>query len=163
MDQPRAIYSGAQADPGKVLDKLAAADVDGYLLSLSTARHFESHLAGRAVVVSVSQDHQGAQQVVEQAVAVGASALKYEVYPYTEAESATMRGYGSTDPAYGIPITYTLSITTAGLLSLSYSYNGGATQAVISNQQIETANGALPAAVRFGFAGSTGGSDMVQS
>ena len=92
MDQPRAIYSGAQADPGKVLDKLAAADVDGYLLSLSTARHFESHLAGRAVVVSVSQDHQGAQQVVEQAVAFGASALKYEVYPYTEAESATMRG-----------------------------------------------------------------------
>jgi len=60
-----------------------------------------------------------------------------------------------------IPITYTLSITTAGLLSLSYSYNGGATQAVISNQQIETANGALPAAVRFGFAGSTGGSDNI--
>ncbi len=92
MDQPRAIYSGAQAHPDRVLDKLRSADVDGYLLSLSTARHVESHLAGRAVVVSVSHDYQEAQQVVEQAVAFGASALKYEVYPYTELESATMRG-----------------------------------------------------------------------
>ena len=92
MDQPRAIYSAALADPGRVLDKLRSADVDGYLLSLSTARHVEGHLAGRPVVISISQDYQGAQQVVEQAVAFGASALKYEVYPYTEFETATMRG-----------------------------------------------------------------------
>jgi DhnA family fructose-bisphosphate aldolase class Ia len=92
MDQPRAIYSGALADPGRVLDKLRPADVDGYLLTLSTARHVESHLAGRPVVVSVSQDYQGARQVVEQSVAFGASALKYEVYPCSDRESATMRG-----------------------------------------------------------------------
>ena len=92
MDQPRAIYSGPLADPGRVLDQLRPADVDGYLLTLSNARHFESHLAGRAVVVSVSQDYQGPQEVVEQSVAFGASALKYEVYPYSEREGATMRG-----------------------------------------------------------------------
>jgi DhnA family fructose-bisphosphate aldolase class Ia len=43
------------------------------------------------VVISVSQDHQEPQQVVEEAVAFGASALKYEVYPYSEREVTTMR------------------------------------------------------------------------
>jgi type IV pilus assembly protein PilY1 len=75
-------------------------------------------------------------------------------------ESATTR-------AQGTPIVYNLSITpgtnSAGtsisLLSLSYSYNGGALQNVITNQDI-TAGGTIPvpANVRFGFAGSTGGS-----
>jgi type IV pilus assembly protein PilY1 len=75
-------------------------------------------------------------------------------------ESATMR-------SQAIPIVYNLSITpstnSAGtsisLLSLSYSYNGGALQNVITNQDI-TAGGTIPvpANVRFGFAGSTGGS-----
>jgi class I fructose-bisphosphate aldolase len=92
MDQPRAIYSGALADPGKVLDALQPADIDAVLLTLGNARHVESHLAGRPVVISVSQDYQEAQQVVEQAVAFGASALKYEVYPNTDQEAATMRG-----------------------------------------------------------------------
>jgi DhnA family fructose-bisphosphate aldolase class Ia len=91
MDQPRAIHVAALADPGRVLYSLRSADVDAYLLTLSTARHFESHLNGRAVVISVSQDHQEPQQVVEQAVAFGASALKYEVYPFSELEIATMR------------------------------------------------------------------------
>ncbi|HTV97608.1 MAG TPA: hypothetical protein VME42_16505, partial [Steroidobacteraceae bacterium] len=75
-------------------------------------------------------------------------------------ESATTR-------AQAIPITYNLSIvpstnsagTSISLLSLSYSYNGGALQNVITNQDI-TAGGTIPvpANVRFGFAGSTGGS-----
>jgi len=69
----RAPFIAVPGDPGKVLDKLAAATWMANLLSLSTARHFESHLRGRAVVVSVSQDHQGAQQVVEQAGGLGAS------------------------------------------------------------------------------------------
>jgi type IV pilus assembly protein PilY1 len=74
-------------------------------------------------------------------------------------EGATLRGYGGPITAtYGIPITYNLTITTAGLLSMSYSYNGGAFQSVISGQQITTGNSAIPALVRFGFAGSTGGS-----
>ena len=55
------------------------------------------------------------------------------------------------------PITYDLKITPAGLLSLSYSYNGGASQLVINGQDITASNGALPATFRFGFAGSTGG------
>lgn len=68
-----------------------------------------------------------------------------------------------TAAGYGIPITYDLTIspasgTTPPLLSLSYSYNGGAFQSVITGQDITAASGALPANVRFGFVGSMGGS-----
>jgi type IV pilus assembly protein PilY1 len=59
------------------------------------------------------------------------------------------------------PILYNLKITQDGLLSLSYSYNGGSVVKVITNQQITTSNGALPSSFRFGFAGSTGGSTNV--
>jgi type IV pilus assembly protein PilY1 len=69
-------------------------------------------------------------------------------------ESATKR-------TQGVPIAYKLKISSAGLLSFSYSYNGGATQSVITNQDITAGNGALPASFRFGFAGSTGGSTNV--
>ena len=74
-------------------------------------------------------------------------------------EAALYRGYATpatTGPNYGIPITYNLSITTGGLLSLSYSFAGGNFQPIISGQSILN-NGALPAMVRFGFGGSTGG------
>jgi type IV pilus assembly protein PilY1 len=76
-------------------------------------------------------------------------------------ESALYRGYGTTATTgtnYGVPITYNLSITTGGLLSLSYSYNLGNFQPIITGQDITASNGSLPASVRFGFAGSTGGS-----
>ena len=79
-------------------------------------------------------------------------------------EGATKRGYSTsatTGPSFGIPITYNLTISTAGLLSLSYSYNGANYQPVITGQDITAANGSLPSAVRFGFAGSTGGSRNV--
>jgi type IV pilus assembly protein PilY1 len=59
------------------------------------------------------------------------------------------------------PITYDLKITANGLLSLSYSYNGGAWTSVIKNQNIVTSSEALPSTVRFGFAGSTGGSTNI--
>ena len=59
------------------------------------------------------------------------------------------------------PITYDLKITANGLLSLSYSFNGGAWTSVLKNQSISASNGALPATVRFGFAGSTGGSSNI--
>lgn len=59
------------------------------------------------------------------------------------------------------PITYNLKITQDGLLSLSYSYNGGSYQPVISKQSITASNGALPATFRFGFTGSTGGSTNI--
>lgn len=59
------------------------------------------------------------------------------------------------------PITYLLKITPAGLLSFSYSYNGGAYQPVISGQSITAGNGPLPGRFRFGFSGSTGGSTNI--
>jgi type IV pilus assembly protein PilY1 len=82
-------------------------------------------------------------------------ALAYSLIPHGKKianEAATTR-------AQGTPIVYNLSITTSGLLSLAYSYNGGAFQNVITNQDI-TDGGLypIPANVRFGFAGSTGGS-----
>ncbi len=85
-------------------------------------------------------------------------------------ESAIYRGYGPVTTAhmrpaqaakYGVPITYNLTITPAGLLSLAYSYNGGAFQPVITGQSITAFNGPIPAAVRFGFAGSDGGSTNI--
>ncbi|HEX3847344.1 MAG TPA: PilC/PilY family type IV pilus protein, partial [Steroidobacteraceae bacterium] len=71
----------------------------------------------------------------------------------------TASGAGVTMRSQATPITYNLKITSAGLLSLTYSYNGGALQTVISGVDI-TSSGAnpLPANIRFGFAGSTGGS-----
>jgi len=58
-------------------------------------------------------------------------------------------------------LMYNLKITQDGLLSLSYSVNGGAFTSVIKNQSITASNGALPSTLRFGFAGSTGGSTNV--
>jgi type IV pilus assembly protein PilY1 len=59
------------------------------------------------------------------------------------------------------PIAYQLKITQDGLLSLSYSYNGGAYLPVITAQDIKASNGIPPNLLRFGFAGSTGGSTNV--
>jgi type IV pilus assembly protein PilY1 len=59
------------------------------------------------------------------------------------------------------PIAYQLKITQDGLLSFAYSYNGGAYQPVITKQSITSGNGPLPATLRFGFAGSTGGSTNI--
>ena len=59
------------------------------------------------------------------------------------------------------PITYNVNITQDGKLSFSYSYNGGTWQPVISATPITGNNGALPANVRFGFAGSDGGASNI--
>jgi type IV pilus assembly protein PilY1 len=81
-------------------------------------------------------------------------------------EAALYRGYATpqtTGPLYGIPITYNLSITTGGLLSLSYSFAGGNFQPIISGQCIGSysagvcSTASIPTMVRFGFGGSTGG------
>lgn len=78
-------------------------------------------------------------------------------------EAAIYRGNGTQTSAqvltghYGAPITYNLQITPAGLLSLNYQYNFGAPNTIISGWNITTGNGPLPANVRFGFSGSTGG------
>jgi len=59
------------------------------------------------------------------------------------------------------PIAYKLQITNAGLLSLSYSYNGGTYNPVLTNQSIASSNGTMPSSFLFGFGASTGGSDNV--
>jgi type IV pilus assembly protein PilY1 len=69
-------------------------------------------------------------------------------------EAALKRGDGT-------PIAYHLKITQDGLLSFSYAYNNGAFQSVITDQSITAKNGKLPNLLRFGFAGSTGGSTNV--
>ncbi|WP_213952712.1 MULTISPECIES: pilus assembly protein [unclassified Variovorax] len=58
-------------------------------------------------------------------------------------------------------ITYGLKITQDGLLSLNYSYDGGAAQTVINKQLITASNGALPSKFRFGFSSGTGGGSNV--
>jgi len=59
------------------------------------------------------------------------------------------------------PIMYKLTLTPNGLLSFSWSFNGGAFQKVLSNQSIASNNGPMPANFWFGFAGSTGGSTNI--
>jgi type IV pilus assembly protein PilY1 len=66
----------------------------------------------------------------------------------------------TTRPA-ATPITYQLKITQDSLLSLSYSYNGGIYQPVLTNQSIANSNGPMPSTFRFGFSGSTGGSTNI--
>ena len=59
------------------------------------------------------------------------------------------------------PITYALSITQNGLLNMSYSFDGGVTTPVITDQSITASNGAVPANFLFGFSGGTGGGSNV--
>jgi type IV pilus assembly protein PilY1 len=81
----------------------------------------------------------------------------YTVLPGSEPlfnGSATTRSQATT-------IFYNLKITSDGYLSLSFAYGGGAYQAVLTNQNIQSSNGSVPNYVRFGFAGSTGGATNV--
>jgi type IV pilus assembly protein PilY1 len=59
------------------------------------------------------------------------------------------------------PLTYKLTLSPTGLLNFSYSYNNGAFQPVLANNQITTSNGPLPVSFRFGFSAGTGGSNNV--
>ncbi|MFZ6686451.1 pilus assembly protein [Undibacterium sp. SXout11W] len=70
---------------------------------------------------------------------------------------------GSSSPlrTLATPITYALKITQNGILSLSYSVNGGATTSVISNQDILANNGTVPPSFLFGFTAGTGGGTNV--
>ncbi len=67
---------------------------------------------------------------------------------------------GAVTRTQATPIYYVLNITSAGLLSLSYSYGGGSLTQVLANQSIVN-NGPLPTNLLFGFAGSMGGADNV--
>jgi type IV pilus assembly protein PilY1 len=76
-------------------------------------------------------------------------------------ESALTRDQTQPNASRAIPIAYKLKITQDGLLSFSYSYDNGSFLPVISGQSITQSNGALPKTLRFGFAGSTGGSTNI--
>ncbi len=92
-----------------------------------------------------------------------AGILDYAVIPnaYTVLSGFQIANESAVTRGNGTPIFYSLQITQAGLLSLSYSISGGAYSSLIKNQSITAANGPLPASFRFGFAGSTGGSTNI--
>ncbi|MBV8272687.1 MAG: pilus assembly protein PilY, partial [Cupriavidus sp.] len=60
-----------------------------------------------------------------------------------------------------VPIVYSLKLTQGGLLSMSYSYNGGAATPIIKDRDIKASNGPMPRSFRFGFAASTGAGSNV--
>ena len=74
---------------------------------------------------------------------------------------SNQQGISSPTRGQAKPITYALSITQNGILNMSYSYNGGVTTPVITNQSITASNGPVPANFRFGFSGGTGGGSNV--
>jgi len=59
-----------------------------------------------------------------------------------------------------VPISYSLKISSTGVLDFSYSINGGAATSLPS-RQITDSNGPLPKTFRFGFTGGTGGGSNV--
>ncbi|MFC5473523.1 pilus assembly protein [Paraherbaspirillum soli] len=83
-------------------------------------------------------------------------------YPLQSGDIPMAQSYTTTRPN-AVPITYKLKITPGGLLSLWYSYNGGAYTTVITNKNIldSKVSGPLPSSFRFGFSGGTGGSTNV--
>jgi type IV pilus assembly protein PilY1 len=90
-------------------------------------------------------------------------AIVYSVIP-TPTQSTSgflLANESATTRSAAFPVLFNLKITQDGFLSLSYSYNGGTAVPVIANQNIKTSNGPLPGSLRFGFAGSTGGSTNV--
>ncbi|MGH8156184.1 MAG: pilus assembly protein, partial [Rhodanobacteraceae bacterium] len=87
----------------------------------------------------------------------------YAVLP--DSEPVANESAKSLNPASGNPvpwpITYKLTISPAGLLNFAYSYNNGAFQPVLTDFNIATANGPIPASLRFGFSAGTGGDNNV--
>ncbi len=110
------------------------------------------------------EDYNGTQLTVSgQKVNLAALDEDYDAIPnaYKILSGVQIANESATKRSGATPITYDLNITQNGVLSLSYSINGGAYQPVLSPQYITNNNLALPASVRFGFAGSTGGSTNV--
>jgi type IV pilus assembly protein PilY1 len=96
---------------------------------------------------------------------------KLNDYAYVQGYSKTgltIANESATKRSQATPITYTLQITPGGLLSLWYkdnatNTNGGYGTQAINNLPITDASnfGPLPSSFKFGFGGSTGGSDNV--
>lgn len=74
-------------------------------------------------------------------------------------DTSVTRYQTSSTSSLAWPITYQLKISASGQLSFSYSYNGGTMTPVLTNFDVTSSNGPLPAKLRFGFSAGTGGSD----
>lgn len=89
--------------------------------------------------------------------------LDYQAIPggYTTLSGVNIANESAMSRGAATPIFYNLKITSAGVLSLSYSLSGAAYQSIITNQDITAYNGSMPSTLLFGFAGSTGGSTNI--
>ncbi len=96
------------------------------------------------------------------------SALVIYDYAYINGQTmpATTKLYSQQMPGVAVPkrsdadvFTYSLSISQARILNLSYSVNGGAASSIVKDLPID--NGPLPANFRFGFSSGTGGGTNV--
>ncbi|GMG92048.1 PilC/PilY family type IV pilus protein [Cupriavidus metallidurans] len=90
-------------------------------------------------------------------------AYNYNFIASSDLPNAIANQQATAKPTRGqaIPIVYSLKLTQNGLLSMSYSYNGGAATPIITNQDITKSNGPVPTQFRFGFAAGTGSGSNV--
>ncbi|GAB2560354.1 pilus assembly protein [Rhodanobacter koreensis] len=105
----------------------------------------------------VSSGNQGGKNLKDIPYNYKAIADGYKILP----DSLPIASNSATTRNAGWPITYKLTLSPAGLLNFSYSYNNGAFQPVLVNSLITASNGPLPASFRFGFSAGTGGSNNV--
>lgn len=91
----------------------------------------------------------------------GGSAILPNSQPIANNSQSATRNPTSSTASKNVawPITYQLRISSGGLLSFAYSYNGGAMTPVLTNFDVTSANGPLPNSLRFGFSAGTGGSN----
>ncbi len=78
-----------------------------------------------------------------------------------EALGTTTSGASKAVRGNATPITYSLLITQTGLLTFTYSINGGSSFTVFNGMDITASNGPLPSSFRFGFSAGTGGGSNV--
>ncbi|MGH8160265.1 MAG: PilC/PilY family type IV pilus protein [Rhodanobacter sp.] len=133
-------YTGNTPDKGKV----TAACKSGQYVSGAVAKDGNGQKKGDPIYSAITNNYNAI---------VGGYKILPDNLPIA-ANNATTRGAGW-------PITYKLTLSPAGLLNFSYSYNNGAFQPVLVNSLITASNGPLPASFRFGFSAGTGGSNNV--
>lgn len=133
-----------------------------YTISNLTGTTFDVTLSSPATSITNTSGNVTNTSIPTNGRQTAISVLNYGVIPggyWVLPSSQLLATNGATSRANATPITYKLQITPSGNLSFWYSYNGGAYQTVLSNWNMTTSNGPLPSTFRFGFAGSTGGSN----
>lgn len=128
----------------------------GYLYNFSGKSQKDAH--GNTIY----DGNQTTEQIPYNYNYITGSTLGNNVTIYSQ-EAAGTNSSGGSKAVRGnaTPITYALTITQDGLLSLSYSVNGGTAQTVLNKQSITASNGPLPSSFRFGFSAGTGGGSNV--